>query len=62
MQMYFKKGKEVIKRRFKKKRFVNKGKYYEIMNNRPRVKELRGLKEVWQRQKEDKKKRGGKTV
>ena len=54
MQMYFRKGKEIVKMRLKKKHFVDEGRYYEIMNSRPRVKELRGLKEAWERQKEEK--------
>ena len=57
MQMYVKRGKEIVKRRLKKRRFVDEGKYYEIMNSRPRVKELRGLKKAWQRQKEERERR-----
>jgi len=55
MQVYIKKGRKIVKRRLRKKHFVDEGKYYELMNNRPRVKELRGLKEAWERQQEEEK-------
>lgn len=61
MQMYVRVGNKIKKRRFRRKHFVNERKYIELLNNRPRVKELRGLKEAWQNQKEKekRKKRGG---
>ena len=64
MQWYKKKrrgkNKRIEKHRFRKKHFVDEGKYYELMNSRPRVKELRGLKEEYKRklEEEKKKKRG----
>lgn len=55
MQMYIKKGKKIVKKRFRKRHFVDEAKYNKLISNRPRIKELRGLKEVWKKQEEEKK-------
>ena len=60
MQFYSKKGKKVIKRRFRAKHFPNRADYQELFNVRGSVKrKVRPLKEAWKRQQEKEKEEGG---